>query len=86
MIFTVGQLRESLKDLADWAEVYVWDDGDRHVIESVDKLHVGHVDLNICHVDLNARSNSTDEINRLREELHELRITMGFIRKLSEDA
>ncbi len=86
MIYTVQQLIDALKDLPPHAAVHVWDDGDRLVIESVDKVDETTVDLNICGIELAARSNSSDEINRLREQLHEMRMIVGRIHKLSGDA
>lgn len=47
MIITAQQLIDALKDLPPDTTVYVWNDGDRYVIETVDNWDEGHVDLNI---------------------------------------
>ena len=50
MIFTAQQLIDALKDLPPDAVVYVWNDGDRYVIQNVDNWDDEHVDLNILFV------------------------------------
>jgi len=65
--YTIQRLIDALKNLPSHATVYVWDDGDRHAILSVDKVDETTVDLNINAID------STEELSRLQRQLDDLR-------------
>lgn len=78
-IFTVQQLIDALKDLPPHAAVHVWDNGDRLIIRSVDKVDETTVDLNIESIDL------TEEISRLRSQLDDMRRIAKYSRRLSEE-
>ena len=79
MIYTVQQLIDALKDLPPHAAVHVWDNGDRLIIKSVDKVDETTVDLNIDSIDL------TEEFSQLRKQLDDMRRIVESYRKLSEE-
>lgn len=78
-IFTVQQLIDALKDLPPHAAVHAWDNGDRLLIKSVDKVDETTVDLNIDSIDL------TEEFSQLRKQLDDMRRIVESYRKLSEE-